>query len=272
VIECKPQLGTKISRSSNQYWISNFGIGENGGNIPLLDHCYKLSFFKNTALKRVGIFDSNPRGFRFEHFGVFTSRKISEKELCDVIRTIVSIFDAIPFNYAGVDKIRRTVILEDFEHIQPLRLRADGHRKYTVLLQIPIPSVQPRPIVTDTKPILQAARIDFARYPIGIPNRNRSRPTLCRLFLENNRTSFEEFKRCADNLGKKCLKKMPRSSDGLANYPETEKEILFDIIRIPVDSDKALKALEIMNPLVERIRRERTTISKGDSRRNEKIG
>ncbi|GJV81156.1 replication protein A 70 kDa DNA-binding subunit B [Tanacetum coccineum] len=65
------------------YRISNFGIGENGGNIPLLDHRYKLSFFKNTALTRVGIFDSNPRGFRFEHFGAFTSRKIFERELCE---------------------------------------------------------------------------------------------------------------------------------------------------------------------------------------------
>ncbi|GJY18904.1 replication protein A 70 kDa DNA-binding subunit B, partial [Tanacetum coccineum] len=96
------------------YRISNFGVDENGGNIPLLDHRYKLSFFKNTALTRVGIFYSNPRGFRFEHFGAFTSRK-SLRELCDVIGTIVSISDAIPFNYAGVDKIRRTVILEDFE-------------------------------------------------------------------------------------------------------------------------------------------------------------
>ncbi|GJU06503.1 hypothetical protein Tco_1122933 [Tanacetum coccineum] len=31
-----------------------------------------------------------------------------------VIGTIVSISDAIPFNYVGVDKIRRTVILEDY--------------------------------------------------------------------------------------------------------------------------------------------------------------
>ncbi|GJU71972.1 replication protein A 70 kDa DNA-binding subunit B [Tanacetum coccineum] len=58
------------------YRISNFGVDENGGNIPLLDHRYKLSFFKNTALTRVGIFYSNPRGFRFEHFGAFTSRKL----------------------------------------------------------------------------------------------------------------------------------------------------------------------------------------------------
>ncbi|GJR57783.1 replication protein A 70 kDa DNA-binding subunit B [Tanacetum coccineum] len=96
------------------YLISNFGVDENGGNIPLLDHRYKLSFFKNTTLTRVGIFYSNPRGFRFEHFGAFTSRK-SLRELCDVIGMIVSISDVIPFNYVGVDKIRRTVILEDFE-------------------------------------------------------------------------------------------------------------------------------------------------------------
>ncbi|GJT37989.1 replication protein A 70 kDa DNA-binding subunit B [Tanacetum coccineum] len=35
-----------------------------------------------------------------------------------VIGTIVSISDAIPFNYDGVDKIRRTVILEDYEGAQ----------------------------------------------------------------------------------------------------------------------------------------------------------
>ncbi|GJU78720.1 replication protein A 70 kDa DNA-binding subunit B [Tanacetum coccineum] len=65
------------------YRISNFGIGENGGNIPLLDHRYKLSFFKNTALTRVGIFDSNPRGFRFEHFEdeIFPSVKYKIKTL-----------------------------------------------------------------------------------------------------------------------------------------------------------------------------------------------
>ncbi|GJX30897.1 replication protein A 70 kDa DNA-binding subunit B [Tanacetum coccineum] len=97
------------------YRISNLGIGENSGNFPLLEHRFKLSFFKNTALTRVGSFDSNLRGFRFEHFSAFTSRKFSKRELSDVIGTIVSISDAIPFNYVGVDKIRRTVILEDYE-------------------------------------------------------------------------------------------------------------------------------------------------------------
>ncbi|GJT75732.1 ATP-dependent DNA helicase PIF1-like protein [Tanacetum coccineum] len=63
------------------YRISNFGIGENSGNFPLLEHRFKLSFFKNTALTRVESFDSNPRGFRFEHFDAFTSRKFSEREL-----------------------------------------------------------------------------------------------------------------------------------------------------------------------------------------------
>ncbi|GJU77493.1 putative reverse transcriptase domain-containing protein [Tanacetum coccineum] len=97
------------------YRISNFGIGENSGNFPLLEHRFKLNFFKNTALTRIESFDSNPRGFRFEHFGAFTSRKFFERELSDVIGTIVSISDSIPFNYAGVDKIRRTVILEDYD-------------------------------------------------------------------------------------------------------------------------------------------------------------
>ncbi|GJT84106.1 retrovirus-related pol polyprotein from transposon TNT 1-94 [Tanacetum coccineum] len=47
------------------------------------------------------------------HFNAFTSRHFSDIELCDVIGTIVSISDAIPFNTFGVDKIRRTIILED---------------------------------------------------------------------------------------------------------------------------------------------------------------
>ncbi|GJW68556.1 hypothetical protein Tco_0122980 [Tanacetum coccineum] len=63
--------------------------------------------------------------------GDFKKMEISITQLCDldpmlddakilarvinVIGTIVSISDAIPFNYARVDKIRRTVILEDYE-------------------------------------------------------------------------------------------------------------------------------------------------------------
>ncbi|GJZ30827.1 reverse transcriptase domain-containing protein [Tanacetum coccineum] len=43
------------------------------------------------------------------------SRCFFDTELCDVIGTIVSILDAIPFNTFGVDKIRRTIILEDVE-------------------------------------------------------------------------------------------------------------------------------------------------------------
>ncbi|GJX86439.1 hypothetical protein Tco_0337213 [Tanacetum coccineum] len=41
--------------------------------------------------------------------------RFSDTELCDVIGTIVSISDAILFNNFSVDKIRRTVILEDVE-------------------------------------------------------------------------------------------------------------------------------------------------------------
>ncbi|GJQ96032.1 hypothetical protein Tco_0007171 [Tanacetum coccineum] len=46
---------------------------------------------------------------------VLSHQEKSLRELWDVIGTIVSISDASPFNYVGVEKIRRTVILEDFE-------------------------------------------------------------------------------------------------------------------------------------------------------------
>ncbi|GKA71944.1 hypothetical protein Tco_0778160 [Tanacetum coccineum] len=95
--------------------LANFGVGENGGKFPTLNHRYKLNFFKNTAVTRVASFDNNTRGFKFEHFTAFTSRRFSDTELCGVIGTIVSISDAIPFNTFGVYKIRRTIILEDVE-------------------------------------------------------------------------------------------------------------------------------------------------------------
>ncbi|GJY72120.1 ATP-dependent DNA helicase PIF1-like protein [Tanacetum coccineum] len=62
------------------YRITNFGIGENSGNFPLLEHRFKLSFFKNTALTRVESFDSNPRGFRFESILVLSHQENSLRE------------------------------------------------------------------------------------------------------------------------------------------------------------------------------------------------
>ncbi|GKD97641.1 ATP-dependent DNA helicase PIF1-like protein, partial [Tanacetum coccineum] len=92
-------------------------VGENRVKFPLLNHIYKLNFFKNTTVTRVASFDNNTRGFKFEHFTAFTSRRFSDTELCDVIGTIVSISDAIPFNTFGVEKLKKTVILEDVEVI-----------------------------------------------------------------------------------------------------------------------------------------------------------
>ncbi|PWA35595.1 nucleic acid-binding, OB-fold protein [Artemisia annua] len=97
------------------YRIRNFGVGENGGKYPLLPHKYKINFFKNTALNRMNRFDTNHYGFKFKPYLRFTTRRWSEHEAVDVIGTIVSIGDPIPF---GDNQKRRTVILEDAESHQ----------------------------------------------------------------------------------------------------------------------------------------------------------
>ncbi|GKA18671.1 replication protein A 70 kDa DNA-binding subunit B [Tanacetum coccineum] len=100
------------------YRIGNFGVGDNSGKYPLLNHRFKLNFFQGTTVTRVGSFDNNPRGFKFEHFSSFTARTFTETELCDVIGTVVSVSDAIPFNNYGKDQLRRTIILEDVHGAQ----------------------------------------------------------------------------------------------------------------------------------------------------------
>ncbi|GJT73270.1 replication protein A 70 kDa DNA-binding subunit B [Tanacetum coccineum] len=97
------------------YRIGNFGVGDNGGKYPLLNHRYKMNFFKNTTITRVADFDNNTRGFKFEPFANFTTRQFSESDVVDVIGTVVSMSDCIPFNIFGVDKIRRTLILKDVD-------------------------------------------------------------------------------------------------------------------------------------------------------------
>nr|GEW63951.1 replication protein A 70 kDa DNA-binding subunit B [Tanacetum cinerariifolium] len=71
-----------------------------------------------TTITRVGSFDNNPHGFKFEHFATFTTKTFTEKELCDVIGIVVSVSDAIPFNNYGKDQLRRTIILEDVQGAQ----------------------------------------------------------------------------------------------------------------------------------------------------------
>nr|GEU32240.1 replication protein A 70 kDa DNA-binding subunit B [Tanacetum cinerariifolium] len=97
------------------YQISNFGVGDNGGKYPLLTHRYKMNFYKNTYVTRVGNFENNTRGFKFEPFANFTTKQYFESDVVDaeVIGTLVSMTICIPFDSFGVDKISRTLILED---------------------------------------------------------------------------------------------------------------------------------------------------------------
>ncbi|GJU36794.1 ATP-dependent DNA helicase PIF1-like protein [Tanacetum coccineum] len=121
VIEFKPQLETTISRSSNQYWMKEhvteyFGIGENSGNFPLLEHRFKLKVHGLNVVflipdKFSKMYDERDKS----GIVVMILQLCKVKYFNDVIRTIISISDAVPFNYAGVDKIKRTVILEDYE-------------------------------------------------------------------------------------------------------------------------------------------------------------
>ncbi|GJY18893.1 replication protein A 70 kDa DNA-binding subunit B [Tanacetum coccineum] len=69
--------------------------------------------YKGTTVTRVGSFDNNPHGFKFEHFSSLTARTFTETKLCDVIGTVVSVSDATLFNNYGKDQLRRTIILED---------------------------------------------------------------------------------------------------------------------------------------------------------------
>nr|GEX94874.1 replication protein A 70 kDa DNA-binding subunit B [Tanacetum cinerariifolium] len=63
------------------YRISNFGVGENGGKFPLLNHRYKMKFFKNTSVTSVASFDNNTRGFKFDPFSNFTARTFGETKV-----------------------------------------------------------------------------------------------------------------------------------------------------------------------------------------------
>ncbi|GKE87250.1 replication protein A 70 kDa DNA-binding subunit B, partial [Tanacetum coccineum] len=50
------------------YKISNFGVTENGGRIPLLPHGWKLSFYNTTIVTRIEQIDENVTGFINELF------------------------------------------------------------------------------------------------------------------------------------------------------------------------------------------------------------
>lgn len=50
------------------YMISNFGVVENGGRLPLLPNRWKISFFKGTNVTRIDQIDDNFVGFINEPF------------------------------------------------------------------------------------------------------------------------------------------------------------------------------------------------------------
>ncbi|GKE58880.1 replication protein A 70 kDa DNA-binding subunit B [Tanacetum coccineum] len=102
------------------YSISNFAIAENSGRLPLLPHKYKISFYEGTVVTRIDDFDNNVNGFILEPFNRLLdgTRQYHEHEAVDIIGSVVAIGDVVPVQSAAGRKIRRTVVIEDFESNQ----------------------------------------------------------------------------------------------------------------------------------------------------------
>ncbi|GJZ86787.1 replication protein A 70 kDa DNA-binding subunit B [Tanacetum coccineum] len=100
------------------YLISNFGVTENGGRLPLLPHDWKLLFYRNTNVTRIDQFDDNFTGFKSEPFTriLDTNEEYEEHNSVDVIGTVVGIGEIVAVNSIGSKKIRRTVVIEDEEY------------------------------------------------------------------------------------------------------------------------------------------------------------
>ncbi|PWA59261.1 nucleic acid-binding, OB-fold protein [Artemisia annua] len=71
---------------------------------------YKIMFYKNTTLTRIKDFDENNMGFKFVSIGEIKSTQFKETDVVDVVGTIVSMGDLIPF---GLNKQRRIVLIEE---------------------------------------------------------------------------------------------------------------------------------------------------------------
>ncbi|GKB61778.1 replication protein A 70 kDa DNA-binding subunit B [Tanacetum coccineum] len=100
------------------YRITNFRVRKNGGNYPLVNHKYRINFYMNTIVTRVNKFDNNVYGLRFEPFQNFSTKHFSPSDFVDVIGTVVSISDLIPFSGGlGQEKKRRTILLQDKQEI-----------------------------------------------------------------------------------------------------------------------------------------------------------
>nr|GEV43767.1 replication protein A 70 kDa DNA-binding subunit B [Tanacetum cinerariifolium] len=85
---------------------------DNSGRLPLLAHKFKISLCKNSIVTRIAPIDDNIKVFVFEYFiGLWDSQKlVSEFDAVDVIRTVVDIGHIVPLNWAGVKKLRRTLM------------------------------------------------------------------------------------------------------------------------------------------------------------------
>ncbi|GJY55916.1 replication protein A 70 kDa DNA-binding subunit B [Tanacetum coccineum] len=100
------------------YILSNFGIAENSGRLPLLPHRYKISFYKCTTVTRIEPFDSNTNGFILEPFHHLLDPEHHQyygNDVVDVIGSVVGIGDIVPVMSAAGKKIRRTIVAEDVD-------------------------------------------------------------------------------------------------------------------------------------------------------------
>ncbi|GJW88657.1 replication protein A 70 kDa DNA-binding subunit B [Tanacetum coccineum] len=103
------------------YILSNFGIAENSGRLPLLPHRYKISFYKCTTVTLIEPFDNNTNRFILEPFNHLLDsehHQYYKNDDVDVIGSVVGIGDIVPVMSVAGKKIRRTIVLED----------ADGNR------------------------------------------------------------------------------------------------------------------------------------------------
>ncbi|GJX88864.1 DUF4219 domain-containing protein, partial [Tanacetum coccineum] len=98
--------------------MSNFGIVENSGRLPLLPHRYNISFYKCTIVHCIEPFDNNTNGFILEPFNHLLDpehHQYYENDDVDVIGSVVGIGDIVPVMSAAGKKIRRTIIVDDVE-------------------------------------------------------------------------------------------------------------------------------------------------------------
>ncbi|GKB01119.1 replication protein A 70 kDa DNA-binding subunit B [Tanacetum coccineum] len=106
----------KTSSSEGQcYIISNFGVAENGGRLPLVRNRWRISFYKGTEVTRMEQIDENFIGFVNEPFSriLDTNNEYHEHDCVDVVGTVVAIGNIVAVNGYGCSKFYRTVVIED---------------------------------------------------------------------------------------------------------------------------------------------------------------